>query len=783
MVVMESSRTKSGKHDISSTSGNDTDAENTDIKPIYNEEPLVEVQLIIECNVTATGQQHTEQPKIINEGKVDQNTEQCQVKSHMLDSSIDNKTTEYSNQSLKSENIVNSRAKVKSHKTRNNNKPVEQKSHAQKPGRYIFTSYRFSHNKSSAVYEKTSSRSCLRWKPTGRIFKTIGLRWIPTGKLLDSYTGKVDSEPLHGFMVDISKIHEYKQTLDLSTGTSISAQKKQSIDLSADASDKCQQQRDSTSSTSTLATNVFADGNFDFQFTHDVDEVIRWLRLGISPMIQPEPEGSTYRHSIVRLEVLRYKRRCCNLNPAKSYSLPHDYTQALKVNHSTLRLLLLNKKVIGQKAQVHVKFSNSDNYELLHHQRYSKVKQGILNKLAKDFGKRFVTQKELSTEQDFWLHLLNLNSEQLDVPHTPVKIEVHKELPKRLEQENDYLFELLLSQDIVHICINSLASRNECCEMKQSFVHEYNENLMLKAELAKKEHMVEKSIFDEVLDLEPLAPKVLNNRDAHIDYIKHSREHADTLREIVKHARALRPLDGDLDSTCMIVQRIQEVLVYVKATCPSLTKHGVKLVAITPLNKNKKVRWKPTRWTFTIDGNTCPLTRITSTKVVPLKETTSKSIITQNPEVKVYSMRPKVTKSVGSSSKYKIVKSRISNNSEPNQSWGANALDVSSSSLVDFRFGNDQIVKIMGYKDYQMGNVTISQVYYVEGLGHNLFPVGEFCDSYLKVAFRKHTCYIRDLEGVDLLKGSRGSNLYTLSLEDMMLSSPICLVETRRGVE
>ncbi|GJU65492.1 integrase, catalytic region, zinc finger, CCHC-type containing protein [Tanacetum coccineum] len=96
--------------------------------------------------------------------------------------------------------------------------------------------------------------------------------------------------------------------------------------------------------------------------------------------------------------------------------------------------------------------------------------------------------------------------------------------------------------------------------------------------------------------------------------------------------------------------------------------------------------------------------------------------------------------------------------------------------LGTVRFGNDQIAKIMGYDDYQMGNVTISQVYYVEGLGHNLFSVGQYCHSNLEVAFRKHTCYIRDLEGVDLLKGSRGSNLYTLSLEDMMLSSPICLL-------
>nr|GEV19406.1 retrovirus-related Pol polyprotein from transposon TNT 1-94 [Tanacetum cinerariifolium] len=92
------------------------------------------------------------------------------------------------------------------------------------------------------------------------------------------------------------------------------------------------------------------------------------------------------------------------------------------------------------------------------------------------------------------------------------------------------------------------------------------------------------------------------------------------------------------------------------------------------------------------------------------------------------------------------------------------------------KFGNDHVVKIMGYGDYQIGNVTISRVYYVEGLGHNLFSVGQFCDSDLEVAFCQHTCFIRNLEAVDLLTGSRGNNLYTLSLQDMMTSSPICLL-------
>ncbi|GJW36612.1 hypothetical protein Tco_0059532 [Tanacetum coccineum] len=128
---------------------------------------------------------------------------------------------------------VNSRAKIHSYKTRNNNKPVDQKSHTQKPGRQIFTRHRFSPNKTSDVHKKTSPRSDLRWKPTGRIFKSVGLRWIPTRKLFASCTSKDDSEPTHGSNVDIPNIHECKQTLDLSAGTSLTGQQKQRIYFSA----------------------------------------------------------------------------------------------------------------------------------------------------------------------------------------------------------------------------------------------------------------------------------------------------------------------------------------------------------------------------------------------------------------------------------------------------------------------------------------------------------------------------------------------------------------------
>ncbi|GJX37764.1 integrase, catalytic region, zinc finger, CCHC-type containing protein [Tanacetum coccineum] len=142
---------------------------------------------------------------------------------------------------------------------------------------------------------------------------------------------------------------------------------------------------------------------------------------------------------------------------------------------------------------------------------------------------------------------------------------------------------------------------------------------------------------------------------------------------------------------------------------------------------------QPTGQTFTIVENACPLTRITKTIEVPIRKLTALKSDTPKPVTTlVYSRKSKTDIPV---SKPKIVKSIYANNKEPNTSWGSIVFDVPSSSLDECRLSK-------------------------------LFSV----------AFRQHTCFIRNLEGVDLLTGSRGNNLYTLSLGDMMVSSQICLL-------
>nr|GEY17169.1 integrase, catalytic region, zinc finger, CCHC-type, peptidase aspartic, catalytic [Tanacetum cinerariifolium] len=96
--------------------------------------------------------------------------------------------------------------------------------------------------------------------------------------------------------------------------------------------------------------------------------------------------------------------------------------------------------------------------------------------------------------------------------------------------------------------------------------------------------------------------------------------------------------------------------------------------------------------------------------------------------------------------------------------------------LETVRFGNNDFSVIAGYGDVVIGSMTIKKVYYVEGLGHNLFSVGQFCDKGLEVAFRKSTCFVRNEDGVDLLTGDRSSNLYTVALNEVASNSLTCLL-------
>nr|GEV81471.1 integrase, catalytic region, zinc finger, CCHC-type, peptidase aspartic, catalytic [Tanacetum cinerariifolium] len=196
---------------------------------------------------------------------------------------------------------------------------------------------------------------------------------------------------------------------------------------------------------------------------------------------------------------------------------------------------------------------------------------------------------------------------------------------------------------------------------------------------------------------------------------------------------------------------------------------------------NIRYTWRSTSRTFTIVGNESPLTRITTTTKVPSRK--SIAVDTDTPKLVValvYSRKPRISKSTDSVSKSKVIQIVLwyldSGFSKHITRDCSHLTNFVNKFLGTVKFRNDHMANILWYGDYQIGNVMILRVYYVEGLRRKLFFVGQLCDSNLKVAFRQYTCFIRNLEGVNLLTGSRGNNLYTLSLGDMMASSLICLL-------
>nr|GEU72197.1 hypothetical protein [Tanacetum cinerariifolium] len=397
------------------------------------------------------------------------------------------------------------------------------------------------------------------------------------------------------------------------------------------------------------------------------------------------------------------------------------------------------------------------------------VDYAVLNQLSQDFKTRFVPQTELSAEHAFYSY--NYENSPEPTPSTrPTQVEVPKELPK-VSLVNMSLKKLkhhLASFDVVvkeRTTITAITEgtwgfeHTEACfrdeiipfvketfQIDNSFsqqsvpsfdqlfkINELNaqfqekdmekvlvitalkDNLKkLKGKVVVDEAVISHPIDPEMLkvDVAPLAPKLRNNMTVHSDYLKHTQEENATLREIVEHERSINPLNTSLDYAL---------------------------------------------------GNACLLTRITTTAKVTLRKPIA---IESNPPklvvTLVYSRKPKASRNNVPVSKFKINKSLSANKKKPTKSWGSTVSNVSSSSIDECRLS-----KLFS------GIWTPAAL---NGLGHNLFSVGKFCDSDLEVAFHQHTCFICNLEGVDLLSGSRGNNLYTLSLGDMMKSSLICLL-------
>ncbi|GKA19552.1 hypothetical protein Tco_0699467, partial [Tanacetum coccineum] len=201
LAVIESNKTNSYKQDTSSSSGTYiTHVMDADIRPVNDQVSSPEV----DSNTTSDSTNMSHRGR-----EIDQDSEQDQVKSPLLKAEF-----------LKMNDMVKKEVYNElSNRFLQLEKQCISLEISMQQKKESFQRHRFSPKKTSAVYEKTSPRSFLRWKSTGKIFTTIGLKWIPTGKLFDSCTSKVDSEPPNGSNDAITNPYECDQTLNVSACT------------------------------------------------------------------------------------------------------------------------------------------------------------------------------------------------------------------------------------------------------------------------------------------------------------------------------------------------------------------------------------------------------------------------------------------------------------------------------------------------------------------------------------------------------------------------------------
>ncbi|GJX12255.1 hypothetical protein Tco_0202114 [Tanacetum coccineum] len=403
--------------------------------------------------------------------------------------------------------------------------------------------------------------------------------------------------------------------------------------------------------------------------------------------------------------------------------------------------------------------SSMDNVSVNVHEyeKCLKLETGLLNK--KDFIEKEIYDKLFKSFTTLEKHCISL---EVDTQLNQEIFQRDNSVSNRSAPSFDQLFEL-----------NDLKAQSQGKDTAIKKLKERIKSLTLKDDLRKLkgkalvDNVVTKHTIDlEMLkiDVEPITPKLLNKKTAHSVYIKHTQEEAIILRDIVEHVKSKYPLDHSLESACRYAKLIQELLTHISKTCPSVNNTDGKSVAVTPKNKDKRVRFtdvtslgvKPSTSAsgsqpsgntkkdkiLQTPRNACPLTRITTTTEVPLRKPTALENETPKPVVTlVYSRKPRKSKTNVPVSKSKVVQiilwyldSGCSKHMTRDRSQLTNFV---KKFLGTVKFRNDHVAKILGYGDYQIGNVTISRVYYVEGLGHNLFSVGQFYDSNLEVAFRQ----------------------------------------------
>ncbi|GKC82133.1 hypothetical protein Tco_1137850, partial [Tanacetum coccineum] len=348
---------------------------------------------------------------------------------------------------------------------------------------------------------------------------------------------------------------------------------------------------------------------------------------------------------------------------------------------------------------------------------------------------------------------------------------------KQVLNDNDRLLEQIISQDIVNIVVNSSMDINDSMNVNENVnsMEMCNKCLKLEAELIKQHNMIEKDEYNKLsksysqleqhcISLElamQLNQEIFqkNNTSVHrtkptfdqlfeVNNLKaHLQEKDTTIKKLKAHIKRVSETSTS-ESVKMDIDEIETINI-------ELEYRVAKLIAENEhLKQTYKQLYnliKPSR--IHAKEQTESLVNQVNQKSIERKDIVDSAAQVSNDNT----LAPGMCKIDPI-----ILAPRDKNNRETHIYYLQHTMEQAA--ILREIVEQAKSLNPLDNASYTAWNVTISRVYYVEGLGHNVFYVGQFCDSNLEVAFRKHTCFVRNLEGVDLLLGSRGTNLYSLSI-------------------
>nr|GEX43371.1 hypothetical protein [Tanacetum cinerariifolium]GEX62079.1 hypothetical protein [Tanacetum cinerariifolium] len=214
-------------------------------------------------------------------------------------------------------------------------------------------------------------------------------------------------------------------------------------------------------------------------------------------------------------------------------------------------------------------FENPNNFENNNLKAQLQAKNTTICKLKEHIKSIRENDKEEKVKQD----MEEIETINIKLEHSVAKL--HSE-NKLLHKETKHLKKIYKDQF-------------DSIKKTHGYSKEHDDSLIAQLNSKSMENANLKRMFK--LNLDPLARRLLKNRDAHIDYLKYTQEQADILRGIVEQAKVKQPLDNALYFSCKHAKRIQELLVYIRDTCPTTNKPSDKLVPVTSMNKVKKGRF------------------------------------------------------------------------------------------------------------------------------------------------------------------------------------------------